>query len=123
MLGYGAAAAFFALFFGGGLLDFLAAGACGLAVGCCLIFGKKLLGSNLFFRTVLCAAVAAGMALMLIQSGVGENFEVVTIGTLMLLVPGMALTNAMREIVNGDIISGINRTAEAILTAAAISLR
>ena len=46
----------------------------------------------------------------------------ITIGTLMVLVPGMALTNAMREIVNGDIISGINRTAEAILTAAAISL-
>ena len=122
LLGYGAAAAFFALFFGGGLLDFLAAGACGLAVGCCLIFGKKLLGSNLFFRTVLCAAVAAGMALMLIQSGVGENFEVVTIGTLMLLVPGMALTNAMREIMAGDIFSGLNRTAEVFLVAAAIAL-
>lgn len=34
----------------------------------------------------------------------------------------MALTNAMREIMAGDIISGVNRTAEAILTATAISL-
>ena len=40
----------------------------------------------------------------------------------MLLVPGMALTTAMREIMAGDIISGMSRTADAILTATAISL-
>ena len=62
------------------------------------------------------------LALLLTDLGLGVNLNYITIGTLMVLVPGMALTNAMREIVNGDIISGINRTAEAILTAAAISL-
>lgn len=40
----------------------------------------------------------------------------------MVLVPGRALTNAMWEIMAGDIISGVNRTAEALLTAAAIAL-
>ena len=45
-----------------------------------------------------------------------------TIGTLMVLVPGMALTNAMREVMAGDILSGLNLTADSILTAVAISL-
>jgi uncharacterized membrane protein YjjP (DUF1212 family) len=34
----------------------------------------------------------------------------------------VALTNAMREIMAGDIISGLSRTAEAILVATAIAL-
>ena len=40
----------------------------------------------------------------------------------MVLVPGMALTNAMREIMAGDIFSGLSRSAESILTATAIAL-
>ena len=43
-------------------------------------------------------------------------------GTGMLLVPGMALTNAMREIMAGDIMSGLSRMAEVILLASAIAL-
>jgi len=61
----------------------------------------------------------------IVQSIARQNqslVDAITIGTLMVLVPGMALTNAMREIMAGDIISGVNRTAEAILTATAISL-
>ena len=70
----------------------------------------------------VCAAAAAGLALMLVRSGVGNSVEAVTIGTLMLLVPGISLTNAMREIMGGDVISGVNRMAEVILVATAIAL-
>ena len=123
LLGYGAAAAFFALFFGGSWRDGLCAALCGLAVGLCLLFGQWLTGSNMFLRTAVCAAVAAGLALVLVQAaGLGSHLEPVTIGSLMVLVPGMALTNAMREIMAGDIISGVNRTAEALLAATAIAL-
>lgn len=45
-----------------------------------------------------------------------------TISVLMVLVPGVALTNAMREIMAGDIISGLCRAAESILTASAIAI-
>ena len=50
------------------------------------------------------------------------SVDLITIGVLMLLVPGVALTNAMWEIVAGDTYSGISRTAEAILAATAIAL-
>ena len=87
-----------------------------------MLYGQRLTGSNQFFRTAVCAAAAAGLALMLVRSGVGNSVEAVTIGTLMLLVPGISLTNAMREIMGGDVISGVNRMAEVILVATAIAL-
>ena len=60
--------------------------------------------------------------MIFVAVGVGDHQDLITIGVLMLLVPGMALTNAMREIMAGDIISGVNRTAEVILIATAIAI-
>lgn len=122
LLGYAAAPAFFALFFGGGVRDSLSAAVAGLAVGACVLFGHRFIGSNIFFRTVICSAVAALTALLLVRAGLGQTLDAITIGTLMVLVPGMALTNAMREIMAGDIISGLSRTAETLLVATAIAL-
>jgi len=122
LLGHVLAGAFFCLFFGGTLRDFLCAVPTSLAVGLCALYGQRLIGSNSFFRTVIGAAVAALIPMILVRLGLGDNQDLITIGVLMLLVPGMALTNAMREIMAGDIISGVNRTAEVILIATAIAL-
>ena len=122
LLGYILAAAFFSAFFGGKVRDFFCAGVTGLAVGCCVLYGQPVMGSNAFFRTVICSAVAALLPMIFVAVGVGDHQDLITIGVLMLLVPGMALTNAMREIMAGDIISGVNRTAEVILIATAIAL-
>lgn len=122
LLGYVTAAAFFAAFFGGSVADLISAGLCGLGVGLWMLYLGGRMGFNGFFQTLIGAAIASLMALLLTRIGFGDSMDYITIGTLMVLVPGMALTNAMREIMAGDIISGVNRTAEAILTAAAISL-
>ena len=122
LFGYAVTTCFFSLFFGGSFLDCLCAALCGLIVGLCLLYGRRLTGSNTFFRTAVCAAVAASTALLLVWLGFGQSVDAITIGTLMVLVPGMALTNAMREIMAGDVISGLTRTAEVILIAAAIAL-
>ncbi|WP_298020168.1 threonine/serine exporter ThrE family protein [uncultured Dysosmobacter sp.] len=122
LLGYMMAPAFFALFFNGGVRDLLCAAIAGLAVGICVLFGQAFIGSNIFFRTAVCAAVASLLALVLVQIGWGRSPDIITIATLMVLVPGMALTNAMREIMAGDLISGLTRTAETLLVATAIAL-
>ncbi len=122
LLGYGVAPAFFAPLFGGGPPDIACAFLCGLAVGLCLLYGGRFIGANSFFRTVICSAAASLMALLLVGAGLGESVDVVTISTLMVLVPGVALTNAMREIMAGDTVSALSRTADAILVASAIAL-
>lgn len=140
LLGYVIAPAFFVPLFGSSLIgrslaepgvgnllavllsDALCAMLCGLAVGLCALYGGRFLGSNSFFRTVVCSAAASLTALLLTEMGIGQHVDVVTISVLMMLVPGVALTNAMREIMAGDTISGLTRTAEAVLTAGAIAL-
>jgi len=122
LLGYGLAPAFFTPLFGGGLRDSVCAFVCGLIVGICQLFGGRFIGSNSFFRTVICSAIASLASLLLVRVGLGMDVDKVTIGVLMLLVPGAALTNAMREIMAGDIISGVSRMAEVILLASAIAL-
>ncbi len=122
LLGYGVAPAFFAPLFGGGLPDTAASFLSGLAVGVCLLYGRRFIGANHFFRTAVCSAVAAFLALALVEAGLGRSVDVVTISTLMVLVPGVALTNAMREIMAGDTFSALSRTADAILVASAIAL-
>jgi len=122
LLGYGVAPAFFAPLFGGGISDTLSALIGGLAIGFCLLYAGRFIGTNGFFRTVLCSAVASLLSLLLVQLGIGQSVDTVTISVLMILVPGVSLTNAMREIMAGDIVSGLSRAAGAILTAAAIAI-
>ena len=122
MLGYFLTGAFFCAFFGGTVRDFFCAGIVGLILGVFMLYGHRVVGSNSFFRTVLGAALSAVLSVILVRMGLGQHDDLITIGVLMLLVPGMALTNAMREIMAGDIISGVNRTAEVILVATAIAL-
>ena len=98
------------------------AGVCGLAVGVWMNYVGGRLGFNGFIQTLFGAAIASLVALALVGLTPGQNLDAITIGTLMVLVPGRALTNAMWEIMAGDIISGMHRTAEALLTAAAIAL-
>ena len=112
LLGYALAPAFFTPLFGGGARDAL----------CALLCGSRWLGNNSLLRTVVCSAVAALGSVVLVRMGVGVSVDLITIGVLMLLVPGVALTNAMWEIMAGDVYSGMSRTTEAILTAAGIAL-
>ena len=122
VLGHGVAAACFGPLFGACLRDCVASCFCGLLIGMLQLFGRRLLGSNSFFRTAICSAVASLLVVLLVRLGIGHNADKMTISVLMLLVPGAALTNAMREIMAGDIMSGLSRMAEVILLASAIAL-
>ncbi len=122
LLGYVLTTFFFALFFDGNLGDAVGAGICGLAVGIAQVFGWRILGSNLFVRTALCSFLSCSLAVLMVRTGLSTSLDAVTVGSLMVLVPGMALTNAMREFMAGDIISGLSHSAEVILISTAIAL-
>lgn len=114
-------AAGFSLLFGGSWLDSLCAGVCGIVVGLVNNFlsGQR---TNPFFRTIAAAFVMALLAYAMSAVGLARNADAVTIGALMLLVPGLLFTNAMRDIIYGDTNSGINRVVQVLLTAIAIAL-
>ncbi len=114
-------AAGFSVFFGGSLQDIIFAALCGLVVGLVGIFTDKL-NANTFFRTIIAAFLMALVAYALAAFKVAQNADTVIIGTLMILVPGLLFTNAMRDIIYGDINSGVNRIVQVFLIAAAIAL-
>lgn len=111
----------FSLFYGGTLRDGLCGGLCGGVICLCLTFMTRL-GANAFFKTIAGAAASALLAQFLTWTGLGQNVNFITIGALMALVPGVTFTNAIRDIMAGDLIAGISKVAEALLIGAAIAL-
>ena len=111
----------FALLFGCGFLDMLLAGVCGILGGSINRFLEKM-KVNPFFVTILSSFVMALTAYGLNVNGAVENVDGVVIGALMILVPGLLFTNAMRDIIYGDTNSGITRIVQVLLIAMGMAL-
>ncbi len=111
----------FGLFMGGTMVDGICAGFCGLLIGVVdhYLEGLK---ANQFFRTIASSFLMAMLAYGFAALHIAPNPDAVTIGALMLLVPGLLFTNAMRDIIYGDTNSGVNRIVQVFLVAAALSL-
>jgi len=121
LLGHVLVACGFCVFFGGSWADCLCAGACGLLLGLVTHLLDRV-KTNVFFQKIAAAFVMAFAAYGLGALGLADNIDTAVIGTLMLLVPGLLFTNAMRDIIFGDTNSGLNRIVEVLLIAAAVAL-
>ena len=51
-----------------------------------------------------------------------QNLDKIIIGAFMGLVPGVAITNFMRDVLEGDLFAGITKLTESLLTATALAL-
>jgi uncharacterized membrane protein YjjB (DUF3815 family) len=80
------------------------------------------LNSTQFFRTIIGAFCMAIFAYFIHHLGLIQNADAAIIGALMLLVPGLLFTNAMRDVMYGDTNSGLNRLVLVLLIAVAIAL-
>lgn len=117
--GFGAAC--LTILFGGNLPDCIAAFFIGLCIRLFCITGERLL-LNSFFINAIGGAIASIGAIIASQFGFGININHVTIGAIMLLVPGLIITNAIRDTIAGDLVSGLTRAAEAIFIAISIAI-
>ncbi len=111
----------FAIFFGGDGWDALASA----LIGVVLKFadaGVKWLEVNGFVGTLLCSVLGGLLAYLLVDWGLGSSVEMISIGNIMLLIPGVMLTNSIRELFSGDTISGLLRFMEALLLTVMIAL-
>lgn len=111
----------FCLLFQGTLRDAFCSGLCGAMVGLSLAAMTKL-GANLFFKSVAGATFSGLLALTLVEIGLGQHYQLIIIGALMALVPGIMFTNAMRDVMAGDMVAGITKIADSLLVGVAIAL-
>ncbi len=120
LLGYILSGAGFALFFGGTWRDSLGAGLCCLAVWFLNWFLKRAALQRLF-HAFFVSFFAGSLCYLLILLGLGEHPGQVMMAVIMVLIPGIAITNAMREVLISDTISGILRLVESLLIASAVA--
>ncbi len=111
----------FCLLFAGSILDAVCAGVCGILAGL-ITLAMERLGANQFFRIITAAFAMALAAYGMGAIGLSHNTDAAIIGALMILVPGLLFTNAMRDIIYGDTNSGMNRIVQVLLIAMAIAL-
>ncbi len=110
----------FTVFFGGSLLDALAAMPVAVVIYLMNTFIRAR-GMNKLFYTALCSAVSGTLAFLFVKIGFGNNANMIMIGDIMLIIPGLMLINSVREMLCGDIMSGLLRMAESVIVSAAIA--
>ena len=74
------------------------------------------------FSTLASAFFMCWLAYGLNAAGIAQNSDTIIIGAMMLLVPGLVFTNALRDMIYGDTSSGINKCVQVLLIASAMAL-
>ncbi len=77
---------------------------------------------NNLIQTMFCSAVTAMSVMILVKLGIGVHPDKITIGNIMLVIPGIQLTNSLRDMISGDTISGLLNMSEALLKAISVAM-
>lgn len=116
----GLAAAFFTLLFDGGIIEFAIALFSGIIVQ--FVSSKlRTLDSHQFFVGFFGAGIISIIAIgatYLLKTG---DYNKIIVGGMMPLLPGLSMTNAIRDTMRGDLISGLARGAEALLISTSLA--
>lgn len=110
---------FFAVMVGGGALDFIIAAVAGCGVYFCSSWlARRRIAP--FMTTLVSSILGVSVALILLRGSSEANFTHSTIGALMPMFPGLSMSVAVRDSMQGDLLSGVARGMDALLTAVAL---
>jgi len=73
------------------------------------------------FQHYMAGLFAGLIGSLFVDFNFGQHLDKIVVGALLPLVPGVALTNAIRDFISGDLLSGTLRLVEALLVAAALA--
>lgn len=120
LLGSAFVAACFSTLFGGGAADFIVSFILGMF---CYTLSEflNMYEINFFIRGMVCCAFATFLALIASANFTGAHYTPIITGCIMLFVPGVAITNSIRDFLAGDIMAGLTRMADAALTAISLA--
>ena len=111
---------FFALMFHGGLIEAGIAFCIGILLRIMLIFLDKFRLNN-FIVSVISGGLISVLCEMVLFLGMIPDSVTVMTAVLMQVVPGLAIVNAIRDLIAGDLMAGTARLMEAFMVAAGLS--
>ena len=117
----GIGAAGFALFFDGGMLEIVISFAIGILIRL-LVSLLSMMKMNDFINNAIASMLLAILSIFFKKVFLVIDVNVVVISGIMLLIPGLAFTNAIRDTIAGDYLSGVSRVMETLVCACAIAL-
>lgn len=120
VLSYGVISGAFSLFFGGSWQDGAVSFGIGLLLAVAVLLCERA-QLNKIFAKFFCTFFATALAFCAVKLNLIQSVDHAIIGFIMTLIPGVGLTNALRDLFVGDSIAGLLRTIEAVLFALAIA--
>ncbi|MCH1625931.1 threonine/serine exporter family protein [Fredinandcohnia quinoae] len=109
----------FTIMFMGSWYDFIPAVITGGIGFTCFVYIHRFVELR-FFAEFLASFIIGVVAYLFVKTGTGQELDKIIIGSVMPLVPGLLITNAVRDLIAGHLVSGLSKGAEAFLTAFAI---
>ena len=117
----GLAGGFFVLLSGGNLTEFFLA----YWIASITVWIYDQLTLNFFINNIIGGFMASILGLISVTAvnalGFSASLNTVIIGPLMTLVPGVALTNGIRDLISGELLAGSARVMEALFIAVALA--
>ncbi len=111
----------FAIFFGGSWMDALVSAIFSVLI-CFMILHLRPLTPNTIVFDFL-ASLISGAGICLVAHFIPDmSLAMVMIGDIMILIPGVAMTSAIRDMISGDTVSGSLRLVESCLWASSLAL-
>ena len=117
--GFGCAA--FTLLFGGKYLDCFFSLFIGIALQS-FLYHARIRQSSRFFYTIAASALVTALSILPYALHAPVMVDKMVIGCIMPLVPGLLLTNAIRDFFNVDFLSGVIHMVDALVTALCIAV-
>ncbi len=120
MLGCTTGCAIFSILIGGNFTDFIATM---IASSISFHTSEKIseISNTQFLGFFISALIVTFVAICLNKIGLGKNLDSTIVGSVLPLVPGVALTTGVRDFMFGDLLSGMARVMEAATIAIAIA--
>lgn len=111
----------FSVFFGGNLKDMLSSAFIGMLLK---VFEAAVRRSSVngLFTSLLVSTAGGFLARLAVLTGLGAHADLISIGNIMLFIPGIAFTNSLRDMLSGDTITGLIRFSESVLVAIVVAL-
>jgi len=119
ILAAGIASGCFVIMFSGKWTDVLPGFIVGSLGYFCFLYIHQIMKVR-FFSEFVSSLIIGFTANLFVYAGIGDQTDKIIIGSVMPLVPGLLITNAIRDLMVGHLISGLGKGAEALLTAFAI---
>ncbi len=109
----------FCIYFGGNITDALFSGIAGIIITY-IPYNRN--SFNIFSKTLIESTLSGIISFIPSLIGINTHPDKIMIGTIMLLIPGMSIGSAMKDLMSGNLIAGILQLTEAIITALAITI-